>query len=300
MFSFLQADLFFSCISIKPAILTSVFLSAPNLLRVGAAENIFVEIQDCASEEEVSVEIAAWSFPGKTKKLASTRVRLTKEGHFQNLGRITIPADEFEINPKRKHYVYLQANFGDSLLEKVALVSFEPGYIFIQTDKTIYTPNSNGKYGLWSMSFDPHFSYHGSLPKIPGIWKVIAKFSTSTQSFVSEFEVKEYVLPSFEVEVKPLQPCFYVDSKELKFSIEATYTFGKKVDGSAYVVFGVMHENQKESISDSLQRIPVSQGEAKITIENINTIKDVNSLVGETIFVKASVLTENGKNDERK
>uniref|UniRef100_A0A3P9MSY0 Complement C3-like n=1 Tax=Poecilia reticulata TaxID=8081 RepID=A0A3P9MSY0_POERE len=316
----------FSCLTSQSSAFPLKVLSAPNLLRVGAAENIFVEIQDCESETEISVEIAAWSFPTKAKKLASTHVRLTKEGHFQNLGRITIPADEFEIDSKRKHYVYLQANFGDSLLEKVVLVSFEPGYIFIQTDKTIYTPNSNVNYRLFAIrpGMEPveRASEADALINIqivvfylmmqvknnllcllmcifccsPGIWKVIAKFSTSTQSFVSEFEVKEYVLPSFEVEVKPLQPCFYVDSKELKFSIEATYTFGKKVDGSAYVVFGVMHENQKKSISDSLQRIPIveGQGEAKITKENINTIKDVDSLVGETIFIKASVLTENG------
>uniref|UniRef100_A0A3B5MID5 Complement component c3a, duplicate 5 n=1 Tax=Xiphophorus couchianus TaxID=32473 RepID=A0A3B5MID5_9TELE len=310
-------------------------LSAPNLLRVGATENIFVEIQDCESEGEVPVEIAAWSFPTKAKKLASTPVRLTKKGNFQGLGRITIPADEFEIDSKRKQYVYLQADFGDHLLERVVLVSFEPGYIFIQTDKTIYTPNSNVNYRLFAIRpgmepverasqseadaliniqivtpdgatlqsnfFVMNSQIHSGMYQLgelvsPGIWKVIAKFSTSTQSFVSEFEVKEYVLPSFEVEVNPLQPCFYVDSKELKFNIEATYTFGKKVDGSAYVVFGVMHENQKKSISDSLQRIPITEGhgEAKITKENINTIKDVNSLVGETIFIKASVLTENG------
>ncbi|XP_023190441.1 complement C3-like isoform X1 [Xiphophorus maculatus] len=325
----------FSCLTSQSSAFPLKVLSAPNLLRVGATENIFVEIQDCESEAEVPVEIAAWSFPTKAKKLASTPVRLTKKGNFQGLGRITIPADEFEIDSKRKQYVYLQADFGDHLLERVVLVSFEPGYIFIQTDKTIYTPNSNVNYRLFAIRpgmepverasqseadaliniqivtpdgailqstfFVMNSQIHSGMYQLgelvsPGIWKVIAKFSTSTQSFVSEFEVKEYVLPSFEVEVKPLQPCFYVDSKELKFNIEATYTFGKKVDGSAYVVFGVMHENQKKSISDSLQRIPITegQGEAKITRENINTIKDVNSLVGETIFIKASVLTENG------
>lgn len=41
--------------------------------------------------------------------------------------------------------MYLQAQFPDRLLEKVVLVSFQSGYIFIQTDKTLYTPNSKGE-----------------------------------------------------------------------------------------------------------------------------------------------------------
>lgn len=44
-----------------------------------------------------------------------------------------------------KQNVYLHAQFPDRLLEKVVLVSFQSGYIFIQTDKTLYTPNSKGE-----------------------------------------------------------------------------------------------------------------------------------------------------------
>lgn len=44
-----------------------------------------------------------------------------------------------------KQYVYLQAHFPDQVLEKVVLVSFQFGYIFIQTDKTLYTPDSTGE-----------------------------------------------------------------------------------------------------------------------------------------------------------
>lgn len=45
-----------------------------------------------------------------------------------------------------KQNVYLQAQFPGRLLEKVVLVSFQSGYIFIQTDKTLYTPNSKGEF----------------------------------------------------------------------------------------------------------------------------------------------------------
>lgn len=42
--------------------------------------------------------------------------------------------------------MYLQAQFPDRLLEKVVMVSFQSGYIFIQTDKTLYTPNTKGQF----------------------------------------------------------------------------------------------------------------------------------------------------------
>lgn len=42
--------------------------------------------------------------------------------------------------------MYLQAHFPDRVLEKVVLVTFQAGYIFIQTDKTLYTPNTRGEF----------------------------------------------------------------------------------------------------------------------------------------------------------
>lgn len=51
-----------------------------------------------------------------------------------------------------KQYVYLQARFPDIELFKVVLVSFQFGYIFIQTDKTLYTPNSKGESSTTSVN----------------------------------------------------------------------------------------------------------------------------------------------------
>lgn len=56
-----------------------------------------------------------------------------------------MPVGEFRKDPTAKQYVYVQAQFEGRLLEKVVLVSFQSGYIFIQTDKTLYTPNSKGE-----------------------------------------------------------------------------------------------------------------------------------------------------------
>lgn len=56
-----------------------------------------------------------------------------------------IPAEHFSKDPNIKQYVHLQGEFGTQTLEKTVLISLQYGYIFIQTDKTIYTPSTTGE-----------------------------------------------------------------------------------------------------------------------------------------------------------
>ncbi|XP_062283382.1 complement C3-like isoform X1 [Scomber scombrus] len=312
-------------------------MSAPNLLRVGTPENIFVECQDCTDDNDIRVEIRVMNYPTKTKMLVSTSVTLNSNNKFQGLEPIQIPAEDFSKDPDMKQYVYLQAQFPDQLLEKVVLVSFHSGYIFIQTDKTLYTPGSKVHYRLFALTphmepvernnktyIDPSVeimimtpegiilaldqtivksgihSGHYQLAEIVsiGLWKVVAKFHSKPQlTYSAEFEVKQYVLPSFEVKLTSEASFFYVDSQKLTINIRATYLFGKEVDGTAYGVFGVVHEGQRRSFPSSLQRVPIvnGQGEVTLTREHITqTFHNILDLVGSPIYVTVSVLTETG------
>uniref|UniRef100_A0A667XIT0 Complement component c3a, duplicate 5 n=1 Tax=Myripristis murdjan TaxID=586833 RepID=A0A667XIT0_9TELE len=288
-------------------------LSAPNLLRVGTPERIFVECQDC-SGPDINVEISVMNHPTKSKRIAHKFENLTSQNNFQALSEIMLPAADFDRDPTLKQYVYLQAKFPERVLEKVVLVSFQSGYIFIQTDKTLYTPNSKSQSRTPSSNKTPEgiifphvivslksgiHSGHYKLPEIAslGLWKVVAKFNSNPQlSYSTEVEVKEYVLPSFEVKLTSQKAFFYVDAQELIIDIKATYLFGENVDGTAYVVFGVMHEDQKKSFPASLQRIPVNGvAEAKLLREHITqTFSNIHELVGDSVFVAVSVLTETG------
>nr|AFC89899.1 complement component C3 [Miichthys miiuy] len=311
-------------------------MSAPNLLRVGTAENIFVECQDCTGGD-INVDIIVMNHPTKTTRLASTTVTLTSAKGFQALGEITIPVGDFRKDPNIKQYVYLQAQFPGRLLEKVVLVSFQSGYIFIQTDKTLYTPNSRVLYRMFAVTplmepverepgtqneasiaieivtpegiilpLDPVSLKSGihsgdyQLPDVvsPGVWKVVAKFhGNPQQSYAAQFEVKEYVLPSFEVKLIPVSPFFYVDSEELSVNIKAEYLFGKEVDGMAFVVFGVLKDSQKKSFPSSLQRVPIERGTGVVTLKRehiTQNFPNILELVGGSIFVAVSVLTESG------
>uniref|UniRef100_A0A3Q2QD20 Complement C3 n=1 Tax=Fundulus heteroclitus TaxID=8078 RepID=A0A3Q2QD20_FUNHE len=280
-------------------------LSAPNLLRVETAENIFVEVQDSVQEDAIPLQIKVMDYPTKVKMLAETSVILSKENNFQDFGKIQIKAIDFSKDPNKKQYVYLQAQFPNKLLEKIVLVSFQSGYIFIQTDKGIYNPNSNVMYRIFAVS--PGMEPQNDILLdteivvkcfIFGVWKVLAKFRTNPHlSFTAEFEVKEYALPSFGVNLTPGSSFFYVNSIDLAVNIKATYNFGEAVDGTAYVLFGVVHEYHKKGFPNSLQTVKILRGEgvAKLTREHITqAFPNILDLVGSSIFVAVSVLTKNG------
>uniref|UniRef100_A0A4W6DV11 Complement component c3a, duplicate 5 n=1 Tax=Lates calcarifer TaxID=8187 RepID=A0A4W6DV11_LATCA len=298
------------CLPLFPLLCRKV-MTAPNVLRIGTPENIFVECQDCTNDNDFTVEI-------------------------NGFGQINIPTGDFSKIPNMKQYVYLQARFPDIELFKVVLVSFQFGYIFIQTDKTLYTPNSKVHYRIFgltprmnpverdnetrtdasididivtpegvisprgpvSLKLGTHSGDY-TLGKIvsTGLWKVVTRFHSNPQlSYSAEFEVKEYVLPSFEVKLVA-KPFFYVDSPDLIVSIKATYLFGKGVDGSAFGVFGIEHEGQKKSFPSSLQRVPIVRGEGEVTLKRehiTETFPNILDLVGSNIFVAVSVLTGSG------
>lgn len=56
-----------------------------------------------------------------------------------------IPASKELKSDKGHKFVIVVATFGNVQMEKVVLISLQSGYLFIQTDKTIYTPGSTRK-----------------------------------------------------------------------------------------------------------------------------------------------------------
>ncbi|XP_073700483.1 complement C3-like [Garra rufa] len=305
-------------------------LSAPNLLRVGSSENVFVEAQDY-SEEKLNVRIFVKNYPKKNLEIVSKSVTLTAGNNFQKLTDILILSnrDYFSDDPLEKQYVYLQARFPTVTLEKMIMVSFQSGYIFAQTDKPIYTPASTVNYRLFSLTPDQRpfeafitvflMNPQGialnrneflleqgmrsgtfALPELTssGVWKLIAKYKNTPQkNFTTEFEVMEYVLPTFEVTLNPHKPFFIVNEHSLTVDISAKYLFGNNVRGTAFVVFGVIDNEKKISIAASLQRVQIFDGEGKaeLTRQMIQAnFPDILQLVEKSLYISVSVLTESG------
>ncbi|KAL2086307.1 hypothetical protein ACEWY4_017366 [Coilia grayii] len=308
-------------------------MSAPNLLRVGAPERVFVEAQDYAgSAFEVTVRVQ--DYPYKTRELANQTVQLRQDNNYQALAEITIPEgnDVFEEDDTVNQYVYLLAQFPGQLLERVVLVSFQSGYIFVQTDKTIYTPSSTVQYRIYTLGLSmrpsdrpitvdvvdpegvvvsrdaltPHEGVCSGAYKVQafdsiGSWKIVTRFkSTPQNNFTYEFKVKNYVLPQVEVTLAPLKSYFYIDDEELIVNISARYLNKMEVTGMGFVVFSLQGLGTDYRHIASTQRVKITggRGHATLTRERLLQVTpgtaDIQHLTGTFIHVNVTVVTQTG------
>ncbi|XP_053713564.1 complement C3-like [Synchiropus splendidus] len=320
----------FACFSSLAEAAPLTLMSVPSIMRVGWPENIFVECQNC-SGGEIGVNVYVKDFPSKANILAQTMVNLNTGNGFQGLAAVTIPVEGFSHDPNANQFVYLQAQFPDRLLQRVVMVTFQAGYMFIQTDKTLYTPNTKVYYRVFGLTpqmgaietdasvaieimtpeghvvHDDQIALNsgllngeyqlGELVSL-GVWKVVTRFQGSPQKkYFAEFEVKEYVLPSFEVKLKSQRPFYFINEPELTIDIRATYLFGKEVDGVAYVIFEIDTEDQRISLPGSLQRVQIEKGKGTVTLKREHITQmfpNIQELEGKSIVVAVRVLTSTG------
>ncbi|KAF5890919.1 complement C3-like, partial [Clarias magur] len=307
-------------------------MSAPQILRVGSEERVLVEVQDYNAKDSMKVHVRVMNFPSKHTDLGNYLLTLDSNNKYQALVNIKIPFNEkvFNVDSDEQQYVYLTATFpGNTILEKIVMVSFQSGHLFVQTDKTIYTPESTVKYRIFAVNSrikpvdstvdvkivtpegivvdQKHltirkgivgFDFKLGNPISNGIWKIAANFKENpNRNFTADFEVKEYRLPSFEVNLTPEKSFFYADDEKFSVYIKAKYLFGETVEGSAFVVFGVFDGNNKRSIQSSLNRVDITKGEgtAELKREQIcQTFPDIKEIIGHTLYISVSVLTESG------
>ncbi|XP_051028840.1 LOW QUALITY PROTEIN: complement C3-like [Acomys russatus] len=303
----------------------------PNVLRLESEETFVLEAHE--AQGDISVTVTVQDFQ-KKQVLTSEKTVLTRaNGHLSSLS-IKIPATKEFKADKERQYVTVVANFGAATVEKAVLVSFQSGYLFIQTDKTIYTPGSTVRYRIFTVDNKllpvgqtviitietpdgvpikrdtlSSLNQNGILPlswNIPelvnmGQWKIRAFCEHSPkQIFTAEFEVKEYVLPSFEVLVLPAEKFYYIDDpKGLEVSITARFLYGKDVDGTAFVIFGVQDGDKRISLAHSLQRVLIQEGSGEAKLERevlLDGVRPSNAdaLVGKSLYVSVTVILHSG------
>ncbi|XP_028821313.1 complement C3-like [Denticeps clupeoides] len=305
---------------------------SPNILRVGSLERVFVEAQDYAGPG-LDVTVMVKDYPGKKKDLVRKTVTLKATNQNQALIKITVPggAPSFDEDTTENQYVYLQAQFPDHLLEKVVLVSFQQGYMFVQTDKMAYSPSSTVRYKIFCLSpglqpLDKNVvvemvSPGGTIVKqevisvesgmgsgayrVPeaisfGVWKIVTRFQNSLQlSFTSKFVVRGNRPQHFQVRLSPRKTFFSIDDEELRVNIMARFLFGKDVEAVGFVVFGLLtKDNKRMDLQDAPQRIEIrrGRGEAVLRREQIlQTFPDVNWLLYSSIHISASVVADAGR-----
>uniref|UniRef100_A0A663E4P7 Complement C3 n=1 Tax=Aquila chrysaetos chrysaetos TaxID=223781 RepID=A0A663E4P7_AQUCH len=306
-----------------------VTMVTPAVLRLETEERVVLEAPGLTTVTEATLLVQ--DFPLKRHVLYQVRVSLSPAEGM--LATTTIKVSAKALPQKTgKQFVSVTARVAKVTLEKVLLVSLQSGYIFLQTDKPIYTPSSIVLCRFFALGhlMEPVpktviveiktpdgiiikqvpvsspmktgiFSLNHNLPEVVslGTWTITAKFEDSPeQVFSTQFEVKEYVLPSFEVVLEPEEKFLYIDQKEdFRVSITARYLYGKRLQGTAFVLFGVMVDDEKRSIPQSLQRVKVSDGDGEAVLSMAmlrQRFANPQELVGHSLYVSVTVLTESG------
>ncbi|XP_040844315.1 complement C4-A-like isoform X1 [Ochotona curzoniae] len=218
------------------------------------------------------------------------------------------------------------------------LFSSRRGHIFLQTDQPIYNPGQGVRYRIFALDQDMRPSVDAMtvtvensrgflvqkkvvrisskllfqddfvIPDIsePGTWRISARFSDSLNSSSStQFEVKKYVLPNFEVKIIPGKPYIlttadYLD--EIQLDIQARYMYGQPVQGVAYVRFGLLDEDGEKTflrgletqnkLVDGQSHIALSKAQVQGALVKLNMA--LPDLLGLRLYVAAAIIESPG------
>ncbi|XP_049745187.1 complement C4-A-like [Elephas maximus indicus] len=215
------------------------------------------------------------------------------------------------------------------------LFSSRRGYLFLQTDQPVYNPGQRVRYRVFALDQKMRpstdtltvtvensqgllvrkrevftatsiFQDDFVIPDIsePGTWKVSARFSGALESNSStQFEVKKYVLPNFEVKIIPGKPYIltvpgFLD--EIQLDIQARYVYGKPVQGVAYVRFGLLGENGEKTflrgletqtkLVDGQSHISLTEADVQGALAKLN----ITDLLGLRLYVAAAIIESPG------
>ncbi|XP_023366346.1 complement C5 isoform X2 [Otolemur garnettii] len=287
-------------------------ISAPKVFRVGASENIVIQVYGYTEAFDATISIK--SYPDKTFTYSSGYVSLSSENKFQNSAILTIQPKHLTGRQNPVSYVYLDVVSKHFSKSKKMPITYDNGFLFIHTDKPVYTPHQSVKVRVYSLNddlkpakretvitfIDPEGSevdmveendYTGiiSFPdfKIPsnpkyGVWTIRAKykedFSTTGTTY---FEIKEYVLPHFTVSIEPESNFIsYKNFKNFEITIKARYFYNKEVtEADVYIAFGIkedLQDDQKEMMGKAMRNTMLINGVAQVTFDSEKAIKELS------------------------
>uniref|UniRef100_A0A663F1Q6 Complement C5 n=1 Tax=Aquila chrysaetos chrysaetos TaxID=223781 RepID=A0A663F1Q6_AQUCH len=307
-------------------------LTAPKIFRVGASEKVVVQAFDY--EKEFAVNIAIRSFPDKLAVYSSGHISLTPANKFQDAVTLTLQPTDLPRTDNSVKYVYLEAVSPHFTRLKKIPVSYENGFLFIHTDKPVYTPDQSVKVRVYSLNeelqparretvltfVDPEgvkvdiieeedFTGIVSFPdfKIPpnpkyGIWKIEAKYKKNfVTSAVAKFEVKEYAMPSFSIIIEPESNFISSDKFEnFRIVVKASYFYNKRLaSADVFLRFGIIEETGKRMIPRAMHVARIENGVAQINFNSKKAVsfigfQSLEELDGSYLYILASVLESRG------
>ncbi|XP_048196754.1 complement C5 [Perognathus longimembris pacificus] len=287
-------------------------ISAPKVLRIGSSENVVIQVYGYT--EAFGAAISIKSYPDKKFTYASGSVTLSPENKFQNSAILTIQPKQLSREQISDSHVYLEVISKHFSKSKKMPITHDNGFLFIHTDKPVYTPHQSVKVRVYSLNddlkpakretvltfIDPEGSevdmveendYTGiiSFPdfKIPpnpkyGVWTIKAKYREDfSTTAATSFEIKEYVLPHFSVLIEPESNFIsYKNFKNFEITIKASYFYNKMVtEAEVYVFFGLredIKDDQKEMMHKAMKSTMLINGIAQVTFDSETAIKELS------------------------
>ncbi|XP_017326706.1 complement C4-B [Ictalurus punctatus] len=279
-------------------------VTAPSIIHVGVKEKVSVQV----GEGLLNVPVTCYLEQEVGRVLVSKRepIWITEKGKIETL-ELEISTDKIagliSVNGEPP-YLNLVCDVGEIKRKTRVLVSQHRGYIFIQTDQPMYNPTQKVRYRIFTLdhamrpisemihvnlnnaegntikkmlvrSKSGIYSNYFYIPDVsqPGVWKIKAYYRGDEKSAtIQEFKVQKFVLPSFGVTIKPETDHLLMSAENFKFSIDVSYSYGKKISGGFHCRFGVRKENtdgpDEITFIKGLEKTgPVRNGEAEITLK---------------------------------
>ncbi|XP_040898542.1 complement C5 [Toxotes jaculatrix] len=313
----------------------SYLITAPLSLRLDAVETVVLQLFGFSEEVTVYVYLKTSMAPDHVV-LAQEVVTLNTQNHHQAAAKVRLYPSQLD---KSVSHVILHVQSAEINQHLSVAVSRSNGFLFIQTDKPLYTPHQSVKVRAFSLNQelrpanrsvfltfkDPDHStvdivemidVNNGIPsmqnpfKIPikpklGIWSIEASYSDDFSTTArTDFEVKEYVLPSFSILVEPAANFIsYGSFNRFSFKVSARYLHGAPVaDGEVFLRYGyVSGKNSPTIIPNSVTRERLSMsGEVDVTVDMESVLskhngpKDLNSLVGKYLYIAVLLQEDTG------
>ncbi|XP_032372446.1 complement C5 isoform X2 [Etheostoma spectabile] len=279
----------------------SYLITAPLSFRLDAVETVLLQLFGFETEERVYVFLKTSMAPNHVV-LAREVVTLNTLNNYQAAAKVQLRPGQLD---KSVNHVILHVQSTVINQHVSVSISRTNGFLFIQTDKPLYTPSQSVKVRAFSLNQelrpanrtvfltfkDPDqsavdivemFDVNNGIPsmqnpfKIPikpklGIWSVEASYSDDfTTTAKADFEVKEYVLPSCYILVEPAANYIsYGSFNRFNFKVSARYIHGAPVaEGEVFLRYGyVSGKNPPVIIPRFITRERLSlTGEVDVTV----------------------------------
>jgi len=301
----------------------TLFVVMPNLMRFDSLEKVTLEyIGNGQNNNPIQVKVSLQNYPDRLKTFSIQNVDI-RPGTQKIVRVITKLSDLPRGSLATKNYVYVKVECSalNFMKEAVVLMTGTKGYLFLQTDKPIYAPEQ--QVHIRAVSLNPEllpaktdftldvlnpnqtiferfegkatkgfFSRTVKLPDVTilGNWTIRAtyknKFQAQSQTSQVSFEVKEYVLPTFSVDIKA--PKFILRSaNSVQATVTARYVWKEDVKGRLTVVFSLV---KKDGSSHTLPMRTFSNfnGQMVVEVPKANYIHK-NPQHGDRLVVHATV-----------